>query len=143
MSDKRASQSININERKISNVQIGGIAGRDQTVTQTQQASIFGEILLTQTDVVDLIVQLEDIFRSSGLPDELAIKALKHLETAKQEVQAEKPDKEFAAKSLQRATRVLKEAGETVAAGSSLWQKVKPVMATLSSWFGVAAGFFI
>ena len=58
-------------------------------------------------------------------------------------VQEEEPDKEFAAKNLQRATKVLKEAGETVEAGTSLWQKVKPILETVSPWLGVAVSFFI
>ena len=58
------------------------------------------------------------------------------------EEQEEKPDKDFAAKSLQRATKVLKEAGETVDAGTSLWSKVQPIINRLSPWLGVAASFF-
>lgn len=143
MSAEESSQSINISGGQISNVQIGGIAGRDQTVTQTQQIGNSGDAPLTQADVVDLIAQLEALLRSSGLPEAQATEALKHLETAKEEAQAEEPDKECAAKSLQRATTVLKEAGETVAAGTSLWQKVKPIMETLSPWLGLATGFLI
>ncbi|MEA5472339.1 hypothetical protein [Spirulina sp. 06S082] len=78
-----------------------------------------------------------------SLKEEKTVKAIKHLETAKEEVQEEEPDKDFAAKSLQRATKVLKEAGETVEAGTDLWQKVQPIITKLLPWLGVAASFFV
>ena len=144
MPEEKPSQSFNISGGELSNVNIGGIAGGDMNVNQSQQISA-GESAkeLTSADVVKLIVQLEDIFRSASLPEAQTSKAIKHLETAKEEAQETEPDKEFAAKSLQRATKVLKEAGETVEAGTSLWQQVKPILKTLSPWLGVAASFFI
>jgi hypothetical protein len=112
-------------------------------VTQNQQIGTSESSKpLTQADVVELIVQLEELFRSSGLPEAQTAKAIKHLEAAKKEAQEEKPDKDFAAKNLQRATKVLKEAGETVEAGTSLWKKVQPIITKLLPWLGVAASFF-
>lgn len=144
MSEEKSSQSLNISGGHVSHVQIGGQAGRDQSVTQTQQiGQRESEKPLTQADVVKLISQLEELFRSSGLPDTQTAKAIKHLEAAKEEAQQEEPDKEFAAKNLQRATKVLKDAGETVEAGTSLWKKVQPIMTQLSPWLGVAASFFV
>lgn len=144
MSEEKSSQSFSISGGQVSHAQIGGQAGRDLSATQNQQINQNeSQKPLTQTDVVELIAQLEEPFRSSGLPEAQTAKAIKHLEAAKEEVQEENPDKEFAAKSLQRATKVLKEAGETVQAGTSLWQKVKPILETVSPWLGVATSFFI
>ncbi|ABW33029.1 hypothetical protein [Acaryochloris marina] len=144
MSEEKPSQSISISGGQNSNVQIGGIAGGDQTVTQTQQIGTDGtEVQLTQADVVDLITQLEALLKSTELPKEQASKALRHLESAKEEVQAEEPDKDYAAKSLKKATTVLKEAGETVAAGSNLWKKIKPIVEKVTPWLGVASGFLL
>ncbi|ABW32835.1 hypothetical protein [Acaryochloris marina] len=144
MSEENLPQSINISGGQNSNVQIGGIAGQDQTVNQTQQIGTDGmEAQLTKADVVGLITQLEDLLQGAELPKSGASKALRHLETAKEEVQAKKPDKDYAAKSLKKATTVLKEAGETVAAGSSLWSKVKPIVEKITPWLGVATGFFL
>jgi hypothetical protein len=144
MPEEKPSQSFNISGAQLSEVQIGGIAGQDMNVTQNQQIGTSESSKpLTQADVVELIVQLEELFRSSGLPEAQTAKAIKHLEAAKEEAQEEKPDKDFAAKNLQRATTVLKEAGETVEAGTSLWQKVKPILETVSPWLGVAASFLI
>lgn len=144
MPEEKLSQSFRLDGGQLHDVQIGGIAGKDLNVTQNQQidTSKFS-VPLTQTDVVKLITQLEELFCSSGLPDAQKAKAIKHLESAKEEAQEEKPDKEFTAKNLQRATKVLKEAGATVDAGTSLWQKVKPILEIVSPWLGKAVGFFI
>ena len=137
------SQSLNISGGQLSNVQIGGQAGRDLDVNQTQNISQSGsEDSLTPMNVVELITQLEELFNSLDLPKKDKEKAIKHLESAKDEAQEENPDKEFAAKSLQRATKVLKEAGNTVDAGTNLWSKVQPIISRLSPWLGVAASFF-
>lgn len=142
MTEEKSSKSFSISGGQFSgNVQIGGIAERD--ITLQQQVSQGNEKHITQADVVELLAQLEALFLNSGLPDIDKQKAIKHLESAKEEVQAEEPDKDFAVKNLQRATRVLKEAGETVSAGTSLWDRAKPIVEALAPWFGVAASFFI
>ena len=137
------SQSLNISGGQLSNVQIGGPAGRDLDVNQTQNIN-YGKSddSLTKSNVVELIAQLEELFSSSDLPGKYKEKAIKHLESAKEEAQEDNPDKEFAAKSLQRATKVLKEAGNTVDAGTNLWSKVKPIISRLSPWLSVAVSFF-
>ena len=144
MAEEKASQSIQISGGQMSNVQIGGIAGRDQTVAQTQQISEGdADQALTPGDVANLLDQLKTLLEDSELPAAEKDKAVRNINTAKDEVQADEPDKEFAAKNLQRATKVLKEAGETVEAGTSLLGKVKPIMETVSPWLGVAASFLI
>ncbi len=143
MSEEKPSQSFSISGGQLFDIQIGGMAGNDMNVTQNQQIGTSESPKpLTQTDVVELIAQIEELFRSSDLPPAQTTKAIKHLETAKEEAREEKPDKDFAAKNLQRATKVLKEAGETVEAGTTLWKKVKPIITKLLPWLGVAAGFF-
>lgn len=144
MSEETSSQSINISGGQNSNIQIGGVARQDQTVNQTQQmGTAEGAAQLTQTDVVDFITQLETLLKNAGLPEQQSTKALRHLETAKEEVQAKEPDKDYAAKSLKKATTVLKEASETVSAGSNLWNKIKPIAEKITPWLGVASGFFL
>lgn len=144
MAEEKPSQSFSISGGQLENVQIGGIAGQNLDVTQNQQVSASeSSEALTQADVVKLIAQLEELFRTSGLPEAQTAKAIKHLEAAKEEAQEKEPDKDFAAKNLQRATKVLKEAGETVDAGTSLWQKVKPILESITPWLGVATSFLI
>ncbi|MTJ50088.1 hypothetical protein [Dolichospermum sp. UHCC 0259] len=141
--EKEPSQLISFSGGQVSHIQLGGIAGRDMNMSQNQQIGISESSKpLAQADVVELIAEIEALFRSSDLPETQTAKAIKHLESAKDEAQQEEPDKDFAAKSLQRATKVLKEADETVEAGTSLWQKVDPIITKLLPWLGVAASFF-
>ncbi|BBD63251.1 hypothetical protein NIES2109_61010 (plasmid) [Nostoc sp. HK-01] len=141
--EEKPSQSFSISGGQLSDVQIGGMAGRDINVTQNQEIGTSeSSKTLTQADVVELIAQLEGLFRSSDLPETQTAKVIQFLDAAKDEVQQKEPDKDFAAKNLQRATKVLKEAGETVEAGTGLWQKVEPIITKLLPWLGVAASFF-
>ena len=144
MEEKRSSQSINISGGQLSNVQFGGQARRDLTANQLQQIGKgTADKILTPREVAALLDQIKALLQESDLLEDDRDKAVRGIETAKEEVQANEPDKEFAAKSLQRATKVLKEAGETVESGTILWQKVKPILETVSPWLGVAAGFLI
>lgn len=141
---EKSSQSFSISGGQVSDVQIAGIAGNDMNVTQNQQISTSeSSKTLTPTDVVELITQLEELFRSSSLPEAQIAKAIKHLEAAKEEAQEKEPDKDFAAKSLQRATKILKEANKTVEAGTSLWKKAQPIVNKLLPWLEVAAGILV
>ncbi len=139
-----SSQTISISGGQLSSVQIGGIAGRDLTVNQSQQiGEKTAETGLSSSDVVALLEQMKSLLQESDLPEGNKAKAIRSIETAKDEVQADEPDKEFAAKSLQRATKVLKDAGKTVDARTSLWKKVIPILEAVSPWLNVAAGFFL
>ena len=113
MPEEKPSQSFSISGSQLSDVQIGGIADNDMNVTQNKQIGTSeSSKSLTQADVVELIIQLEELFRSAGLPEAQTAKAIK-------------------------------EAGETVDAGTSLWQKMKPILETINLWLGVATSFLI
>ncbi len=140
MSEDKISQSLNVSGGHLSNVQIGGQAGRDLTMNQHQQVDEGTGERLNSQDVIALIVQLETLFSESELPTPQAEKAIQHLAVAKEEIADVEPDKEFAAKNLQRATKVLKDAGETIEAGTGLWSKVEPILNELFKWLGVAVG---
>jgi len=143
MSEEKSPQSFSISGGQVSNAQIGGQAGRDLSATQNQQINQNeSQKPLNQVDVVELIAQLEELFRISGLPEAQTTKSIKHLEAAKEEVQEKEPDKDFAAKNLQKAMKALKETDETVEAGTNLWERVQPIITKLLPWLGVAANFF-
>jgi hypothetical protein len=129
------SQSISISGSEVSG-QIGQ-AGRDLTQNQIKT-----EEILTPTNIVAGLAQIEELIRSSNLSDSEKSRAIRHIETAKEEAQSKEPQKNFAATSLQRATEVLKNADETVSAGQGLLGKVKPIIEGLLPWFGVAKSFF-
>lgn len=136
MAEENSSQSISISGSQVSGRV--ALAGRD--VIQTEHNSQGeAEKQLTSTDVVELIAKIETLFRNSDLPEDQKEKAIKHLDTAKDEVQAKEPDKDYAAKSFQRATKILKDADEAVGVGQGLWKKLEPIATQLAPWLGVAA----
>ena len=140
MTHSEPSQSFNISHGQLSNVQIGGIAGRDQVTTQTQQVnSPSNQTDLTPTDVLQLLTQLEVLVQNTNIPADQANKAIKHIEAAKEEVQEKDPDKDFLAKHLKRTTNTLKTASQTVTAAKGLWDKAEPIVSKLSPWLGIAA----
>lgn len=122
---------------QFSNAQIAQ-AGRD--LTQNQQINQGeAEKQLTQEDVFALLAQIEELVHSSNLLEAQKEKAIKHLDSAKEEVQQKEPDKDFAAKSLQRGIKVLKEADEAVGVSQGLWKKLEPIATQLAPWLGIAA----
>lgn len=142
-SEKTPAQNISITGGQLSNVQIGGQAGRDLTIKSQQVSEGAPAESLSPTDIAALLDQLKTLLEDSALPESMKEKAVRNIEVTKDEVQQAEPDKDLAGKTLKRATDVLKEAGETVEAGTSLWEKMKPILETIGPWLGVTTGFFL
>ncbi|HEY9698721.1 MAG TPA: hypothetical protein V6D10_15770 [Trichocoleus sp.] len=137
MSEEKLNQSMSFSGGQLSGVQAGQ-AGRDLSQNQQfNQAQV--EKQLSSDDVIELIEQIETLFKGSDLTNSQKEKAVQHLEIAKAEATETQPDKDFALKSLQRATRILKNVDETATVGQNLWQKLEPIAKKLAPWFGVAA----
>ncbi len=133
------SQSISISGGVIS----GQVAQAGRDITQTQQIDYgSAEKQLSITDVVELITQIENLFKHSGISDREINKAIIHLEAAKEATQEEVPDKNYVAKSLQKATRVLKDTSESIDVTQRFWQKVEPILKQILPWLGVTSHFF-
>lgn len=98
---------------------------------------------LTQQEVIQMLAQIEQLVEDDPeLPEVDKEKSLKYLGAAKEEAQANEPDKHLAAGNLKRVTDTLKTASETVASSKSLWENVKPILVQLPGWLGVAKSFF-
>jgi hypothetical protein len=139
MPQEKLSQSLSISGGTVS----GQVAQAGGNVTQTQhinQGSL--EKQLTVTEVIDLITQIETFLNDTALPDDLKTKAMTHLEAAKVSAQEKEPDKDYTAKSLQKATTIMKQTSETIAVGQTLWSRVQPLVQQLLPWLGVASHFF-
>ncbi|RZM77787.1 hypothetical protein [Leptolyngbya iicbica] len=135
-----SSQSIRFENSQVSNLQLGGVAGRDLNVTQYQEVgNDHSGDEVTSEQVLTSLKEIGEIIGSSTLSEELKSKAIRNIETAQDEVSSQKPDKEFAVKNLQKMTQVLQSAEGTVEAGTSLWEKVVPLLKNALPWFGVAA----
>lgn len=140
MSEPNFSQSQSVS---ISNSQVSGQIGMArQNLSQTQVNQMIASEALTSEDAIRLMVQIEEIVQVSSLPEAQKQKAMHYLGSAKEEAQQPEPDKDFAAKSLKRATEVIKNANEALSAGQGVFEKVKPVVEKLLPWFGVVKGFF-
>jgi hypothetical protein len=139
MLQEKTSQSISISGGTVS----GQVAQAGGNVTQTQQVNQGNsEKQLTVPEAISLMMQIETLLENSTLPENQKSKAIAHLEAAKEAAQEEEPDKEYAAKSLQKVTKVLKDANETADAGQQLWQRVEPILSQLMTWLGVASHVF-
>ena len=139
MPEHESSQSMRISGGQFSNAQVGQ-AGRDlkQTVTVGGEA----DAALTVKDVVATLQHIEQLLNASQLEAGQKRKAARYVEAAKEAVSEDTPDKQYVAVSLQQATKVFKDASETVEAGQGLWNKISPLITKILPWLGVAASFF-
>ena len=136
---EKPSQVLSIQGATVS----GQVAQAGGNVNQTQhihQGS--SERQLTVTEVVELMAQIEPLIKIAALRDDQKNKAKTHLEVAKESVQEEEPDKDYAAKSLQKAIKILQATNEGVEASQGLWHQVKPILQQLLPWLGVSSNFF-
>ncbi|PSB16845.1 hypothetical protein C7B65_20510 [Phormidesmis priestleyi ULC007] len=97
---------------------------------------------LTQSDVVTVLGELDRMIRDAELPSDVKEELTLYLGAAKKAVEKEEPKKVLAADNLKTMAETLENAGKTVEAGKSLWDKVKPFLGQISGWLGVAKGFF-
>ena len=94
----------------------------------------------TQTEVVELLAQIEQLIQSAQLPEAAKEKAKKYLETAKIEAQEKEPDKQLISKNLERVTKNLEEVDKTVDVSKRIFEKFVPLVVKIASWLGTAAG---
>jgi hypothetical protein len=131
-----------------SNINVGGdfsVGSISQEALGDRNVVIGRSIALDQEEVLELLVRLATLFQESGLPNAQVEKALVRIEAAKQEAMEDEPDKEFVAKSVQRALKVLQENQENKAS-VRLYAKLEdarpPILRQLSRWVGVSRSFF-
>lgn len=133
VSKESVSQSMNFSGAKVSGNKITQ-AGRDNIQHTNNGAA---EKSLTIEEVRGLIKQIETIFATSDLPENMKQKALIHLETAEEDIQDDEPDKDSATKSLKRVSKAIKDTNETVGAGVDILHKLEPIFTKLAPWLGV------
>ncbi|GAB4196557.1 MAG: hypothetical protein Fur006_44110 [Coleofasciculaceae cyanobacterium] len=139
MPQEKPSQSLSVSGSTVSG-QVAQVVGNVNQTQSINQGSL--EKQLTVTEVVELITRIQTLLKDTALPDSLESRTMTHLEAAKEASQEEEPDKDYAAKSLQKATKIIKEASETMESGQKLWNKVTPILKQLLPWLGVATHFF-
>ena len=137
--EKKPTQSFNLSNATLSNVQIGGQSGGSQ-INIFNQGETAKQI--TTKEAIELIKQIEQLIKDSDLPESPKQEAIQYLRSAKKDAQEKEPDKDFIAKNLQRSTKIIKAASNTLEAGKGLWEKIEPIFGKLRIWLGVAIDYF-
>lgn len=97
---------------------------------------------LSLKEVVDILAQVEEMVRSSQLPNDEKITASAYVTVAKKEIQQADVDKNDVAKNLKRAGETIKSASETAQNTKQLWTTLKPLFLKVGEWLEVAKDFF-
>ena len=136
-SDPSQSQSITGTQISGSQVQM---TQAEQNATATQSGSLASaQTGLTEAEVVRLLVELESAIKAAQLPAAQETRALNYMQSAKQEVQEEEPDKDLVAKNLKRVGDALEGVDQATDTGKKLWEKGVAVFEAISPWLGPAA----
>lgn len=93
---------------------------------------------MTNAEAGEFLKQLRDLVAASALPEENKNKVLRHIDTAREEAGEAEPDKAHAAKSLEKAVKILQGSGEVVDGTLTLWEKAQPVLARIAPWLAAA-----
>ena len=129
--EKNPSQSLSISGGNLSEVQIAQGNNVNQTQIIEQSNS---EKILSSTEIIKLIEQLEALLKNSSLSDDKKLKATRHIAIIKDEVASKSPDKGYATKTLQKLLEVITTVQE-------IWEKSQPIIKEMLPWFGVTAMF--
>lgn len=106
-------------------------------------SGISNEKQLTTEEVIEKLEQIEQLLESSSeLPAATKNKSKRYLEAAKDEVQANQPDKDFATSNLKRIVETLKNDSAAVSSTNNLIEEVKIILKELLDWLGVPQNYF-
>jgi len=94
----------------------------------------------TQSEVVDLLTQVEQLIQKTGVSNIENTKAQKYLGIAKTEVEEKEPDKELVSKSLELVAKNLETVDKTLDTSQKIFEKAVPLIKKIAIWLGSAAG---
>lgn len=94
----------------------------------------------TQSEVVNLLTQIEQLIQNSGVSDIEKAKSQKYLDSAKTEVEEKEPDKELVSKNLERVAKNLETVDKTLDTSQKIFEKAVPLIKKIAIWLGAAAG---
>ncbi len=114
----------------------------NQIAMKTSVASSSEEKQLTQSEVIQLLAQIEAMIHQAELPTDVKEESALYLGAAKKATEKEEPKKALAAENLKSMAETVQTASKTVESSKSLWENMKPLLIQLPAWLGVAQGFF-
>lgn len=94
----------------------------------------------TQSEVVNLLTQIEQLIQNSNISDIEKAKSQKYLNSAKTEVEEKEPDKELVSKNLERVAKNLETVDKTLDTSKKIFEKAVPLIKKIAIWLGAAAG---
>lgn len=118
------------------------VQGDNNQVTQESRRDRNPGKEITQTEVIELLAELEQKILSSELPEETRNKTLSRLNAVSEDVKEAEPDKQLVAGNLKRVTENLSQATKATEEGKKLWNEVFPILKTVGTWVGLAGSFF-
>jgi len=122
MTNKPVSQSIHITGNVSGQI---GIAGNN--IRQHIEKS--NDKQLTVSEILELFKRMETLIQGSDLSDVQKTKVTTYLETAKEEVRADEPDKDFAVKSLEKVAKIFESSNKIF---KELQHMITPIVGWLS-----------
>lgn len=118
-----------------------GQAGGDLQQSQATEQQTDQQVI-TVTEVVKQLEQLESAVTQSALTAEQKGALLPYLSVAKQEVAKETPNKSLVEQTLKPVSETLKTLNETTEAGKSLWKTGVEVFKVVAPFLGLALSVF-
>lgn len=139
--NKKEFQSQNFKNAIISGSQIGQSFG-DIRQTNTNYTADNGKPLIPK-EIINLVEAIQLLIKNSDLPNDSKTKCDRHLQTLKDEIQEKKPNKDFAALTLQKVINVLKETEKAFGSDTSLIDNVQPIITKILPWLGETKKFIV
>lgn len=139
---EKATQSQSLSDVTITGgaLQMGQAGGDLQQSQVTDQQT--DQQVITATEVVKQLEQLESAVNQSALTDAQKGALLPYLSVAKQEAAKDSPNKSLVEQTLKPVSETLKTLNETSEAGKSLWKTGVAVFKVVAPWIGVALSVF-
>ncbi len=131
------------NSGKISQSNSGGgiqQAAIGTSINQSINNQISAGDKLTQSEVIEILSNIEKMILGSELPEEVKQKTAKYAELAKIEASEHEPDKQLISKNLERVTKNLEEVDKTVDTGKRIFEKVFALVTKVSAWLFTPIG---
>jgi hypothetical protein len=118
------------------------VQGNNNQQTQDTNTVVFPQKIITQAEVIQLLIQIEGIIHASELPVDVKEDITLYLRTAKKAAEKEEPKKDVAVVNLKSMAETIETTSKTVESGKKIWENIKPILVQIAPWLGVAKSFF-
>ena len=131
------------NNRAVQGENNQAVLGDGNQVIQQNQVNTEAEALLTRTDILALLAQLENLVQTAEVSQDIKETAIEDISAAKKATDKEEPKKNIALANLESVAQTIEKTSKTVDAGQKLWNKAKPIIVKIAGWLGAAASSYL